>query len=160
MRLSIRYLTSCFQSWVPSYCLYPHDCLGCPEATCQDLSPLLRRSLLMVTVQFLGILSMHGSCISLNISSDQIPSNNTLLSASHFMTSCCFWKCNRNSAYWLYNILPRFLLDEYRHICIHCQELMKLVGSHGSSAMLFMMKVMVWHFFSDSHKVMTAPIVI
>jgi hypothetical protein len=32
-KLSIRYLTSCFQSWVPSYCLYPHYCLGCPEAT-------------------------------------------------------------------------------------------------------------------------------
>jgi len=103
---------------------------------------------------------LRGSCVSLDISSDQIPSNNTLLSASHFMTSWCFWKCNRNSAYWLYNILPRFLLDEYRLICIHCRELMKLVGSHGSSAMLFMMKVMVWHFFSDSDKVMTAPIVI
>jgi hypothetical protein len=103
---------------------------------------------------------LHGSCISLDISSDQNLSNNTLLCASHFMTSCCFWKCNRNSAYWLYNSLPRFLVDECRLICTHCRKLMKLEGSHGSSAMLSMMKVMVWHFFSDSHTVMTSPIVV
>ncbi len=36
-------------------------------------------------------------------------------------------------------------------------ELMKSVCSHGSSSMLFVMKkVMVWHFESNSHKVMTA----
>jgi hypothetical protein len=34
-------------------------------------------------------------------------------------------------------------------ICTHCQELMKSVGSHGNLSMLFMMKVMVWHFVSD-----------
>ncbi len=33
------------------------------------------------------------------------------------------------------------------------------VGSHGSSSLLFMMKVMVWHFVSNSHKVTTALIV-
>jgi hypothetical protein len=37
---------------------------------------------------------------------------------------------------------------------------MKLVGSHGSSSMLFVMNVKVWHFLSNSHKVMTALIVI
>ncbi len=36
---------------------------------------------------------------------------------------------------------------------------MKSVGSHGSSSLLFMVKGMVWHFVSDSHKVMTAVIV-
>jgi uncharacterized membrane protein YkvI len=37
---------------------------------------------------------------------------------------------------------------------------MKSVGSHGSSSLLFMMKVMVCHFVSDSHEVMTALIVV
>ncbi len=76
---------------------YPHYCLWCPEATCQDLPLLLRKCLLMVTVQLAGILCMppfpdisghcwswwlHGSFISLDISSDQILPNNTFLSAS------------------------------------------------------------------------------
>ncbi len=37
---------------------------------------------------------------------------------------------------------------------------MKSAGRHGSSALLLVMKVMVWHFVSNSHKVMTAHIVI
>jgi hypothetical protein len=37
---------------------------------------------------------------------------------------------------------------------------MNSVGSHGSSSLLFVMKVMVCHFVSDSHDVMTAPIVV
>jgi hypothetical protein len=41
----------------------------------------------------------------------------------------------------------------------HCEELMKSVCSYGSSSLLFMMKVMVGHFVSDSHKVMTTLIV-
>ncbi len=40
----------------------------------------------------------------------------------------------------------------------HCWELMWSVGSHGSLSLLLMMKVMVRHFVSDTHKVMTAPI--
>ncbi len=44
-------------------------------------------------------------------------------------------------------------------IYTHCWELMNSVGSHGSSSLLFMMKVMVCHFVSDSHEVMTALIV-
>jgi len=39
-------------------------------------------------------------------------------------------------------------------------ELMNLVGSHGSSSLLFMMKVMVCHFVSNSHDVITALIVV
>jgi hypothetical protein len=39
-------------------------------------------------------------------------------------------------------------------------ELMNSVGSHGSSSLLFVMKVMVCHFVSDSHEVMTALIVV
>ncbi len=45
-------------------------------------------------------------------------------------------------------------------IYTHCWELMNSVGSHGSSSLLFMMKVMVCHFVSDSHEVMTALIVV
>jgi hypothetical protein len=44
-------------------------------------------------------------------------------------------------------------------IYTHCWELMNSVGSHGSSSLPFMMKVMVCHFVSDSHEVMTALIV-
>jgi hypothetical protein len=36
---------------------------------------------------------------------------------------------------------------------------MMSAGHHGSSALLLVMKVMVWHFVSNSHKVMTAHIV-
>ncbi len=42
----------------------------------------------------------------------------------------------------------------------HYWELMNLVGSHGSSSLLFVMKVMVYHFVNDSHEVMIALIVI
>jgi uncharacterized membrane protein YkvI len=45
-------------------------------------------------------------------------------------------------------------------IYTHCWELMNSVGSHGSLSLLFMMKVMVCHFVSDSHEVMTALIVV
>ncbi len=38
------------------------------------------------------------------------------------------------------------------------QELIKFVGSHGSLLLLFMTKVMAWHFLSDTQKVMTALI--
>jgi len=55
--------------------------------------------------------------------------------------------------FWLPEILGRLL-------CTHLWELMKSVGSHGSSSLLFMMKVMVCHFVSDSHEVMTALIVV
>ncbi len=41
---------------------------------------------------------------------------------------------------------------------IHCWELMKTLGSHGSPSLPFMTKVMVGHFVSDTHKVMTALI--
>jgi hypothetical protein len=45
-------------------------------------------------------------------------------------------------------------------IYTHCRELMNSVGSHGSSSLSFVMKVMVCHFVSDSHEVMTALIVV
>jgi len=44
-------------------------------------------------------------------------------------------------------------------IYTHCWELMNSVGSHGSSSLPFVMKVMVCHFVSDSHEVMAALIV-
>jgi uncharacterized membrane protein YkvI len=44
-------------------------------------------------------------------------------------------------------------------IYTHCWELMNSVGSHGSSSLLFVMKVTVCHFVSNSHEVMTALIV-
>jgi len=49
---------------------------------------------------------------------------------------------------------------DYMLIYTHCWELMNSVGSHGSSSLLFVMKVMVCHFVSDSHEVMTALIVV
>ncbi len=45
-------------------------------------------------------------------------------------------------------------------IYTHCWELMNSVGSHGSSSLPFVMEVMVCHFVSDSHEVMTALIVV
>jgi hypothetical protein len=45
-------------------------------------------------------------------------------------------------------------------IYTHCWELMSSVGSHCSSSLLFVMKVMVCHFVSNSHEVMTALIVV
>jgi hypothetical protein len=45
-------------------------------------------------------------------------------------------------------------------IYTHCWELMNSVGSHVSSSLPFVMKVMVCHFVSDSHEVMTALIVV
>jgi hypothetical protein len=44
-------------------------------------------------------------------------------------------------------------------IYTHCWELMKSVGTNGSLSLLFIMKVMVWHFVSNSHKVVTALLV-
>jgi len=46
-------------------------------------------------------------------------------------------------------------------IYTHCWKLMNSVGSHGSLSLLFVMKVMmVCHFVSNSHEVMTALIVV
>jgi hypothetical protein len=53
-------------------------------------------------------------------------------------------------------VCPSFWEDYYTH----CWELMNSVGSHGSSSLPFVMKVMICHFVSDSHEVMTALIVL
>jgi hypothetical protein len=45
-------------------------------------------------------------------------------------------------------------------IYTHCWQLMNSVGSHGTLSLLFVIKVMVCHFVSNSHKVMTALIVV
>jgi hypothetical protein len=45
-------------------------------------------------------------------------------------------------------------------IYTHCWELMNSLGSHGSSSLPFVMKVMVCHCVSNSHGVMTALIVV
>jgi len=45
-------------------------------------------------------------------------------------------------------------------IYTHCWELMNSVGSHSSLSLPFVMKVMVCHFVSNSHEVMTALIVV
>jgi hypothetical protein len=60
----------------------------------------------------------------------------------------------------VYNGLPSFWEDYYMLIYTHCWELMNSVGSHGSSSLPFVMKVMVCCFVSDSHEVMTALIVV
>jgi hypothetical protein len=58
--------------------------------------------------------------------------------------------------YWVAQILGWFLYSYLHPI----RELMKSVGSHGSSSLLLMIKVMVWDFVSDSHKVKTALILV
>jgi hypothetical protein len=51
-------------------------------------------------------------------------------------------------------ICPKFWVDDY------VLELMKSMGSsHGSLSLLFMMKVTIQHYMSDSHEVMTSLIV-
>jgi len=57
-------------------------------------------------------------------------------------------------------VCPSFWEDYYTLIYTHCWELMNSVGSHGSSSLPFVVKVMVCHFVSDSHEVMTALIVV
>jgi hypothetical protein len=55
-------------------------------------------------------------------------------------------------------VLPRLSTD-YDNTYVHqSQELMKAVDSHDNLALLFLMKVMVWDFVSNSHEVMTALI--
>jgi len=56
-------------------------------------------------------------------------------------------------------VCPSFWADYYMLIYTHCWELMNSVGSHGSSSLPFVMKVMVYHFACDSYEVMTALIV-
>ncbi len=76
-------------------------------------------------------------------------------------SSHCFQKGNRNSGGRLcIMVCPSFWEDYYMLIYTHCWELMNSVGSHGSLSLPFVMKVMVCHFVSDSHEVMTALIVL
>jgi len=76
-------------------------------------------------------------------------------------SSCCFWKGNRSSGHRFCIILcPTFWADHSIFFYTHHQELAKSLVSQCSSSLLFMIKVMVWHFVSDSHKVMTALIVV
>ncbi len=76
-------------------------------------------------------------------------------------SSHCFRKGNRYSGCRLcIMVCPSFWEDYYMLIYTHCWELMNSVGSHGSLSLPFVMKVMVWHFVSDSHEVMTALIVV
>jgi hypothetical protein len=76
-------------------------------------------------------------------------------------SSHCFRKGNRNSGRRLcIMVCPSFWEDYCMLIYTHCWELMNSVGSHGSLSLPFVMKVMVCHFVSDSHEVMTALIVV
>ncbi len=76
-------------------------------------------------------------------------------------SSHCFQKGNRNSGRRLCIMFcPSFWEDYYMLIYTHCWELMNSVGGHGSLSPPFMMKVMVCHFVSDSHEVMTVLIVV
>jgi hypothetical protein len=57
-------------------------------------------------------------------------------------------------------VCSSFWEDYYMLIYTHCWELKNSVGSHGNLSLLFVMKVMVYHFVNDSHEVMTALIVV
>jgi hypothetical protein len=69
----------------------------------------------------------------------------------------CFSKCKRN---WGHNVCITvcwiFFVSYCMLIYIYHQELIKSVGSCGNLSLLFMMKVMVWQFMSNTHKFMTA----
>ncbi len=84
-----------------------------------------------------------------------------LLSAANMTVSSCYsWKCERKPGHrCLFNNFPGISVDYHILICTHCGEVMISMGCCGSLSLLFMMKVMVWHFASDSHKDMTAFIV-
>ncbi len=62
------------------------------------------------------------------------------------------WNSSRNSGC-RWEELGNVLIDT------HCWELMKSVDTNGSLPLLFVMKVMIWHFVSDHYKVMTTLIV-
>jgi len=73
----------------------------------------------------------------------------------------CNIKCNRNSTCRFCTIVClKFLIDYFLLIHTHWWELMKSVSSHGSLSLLFVIKVMVWDFVSNFHKVMTPLVVI
>ncbi len=96
-------------------------------------------------------------CCAINCNSEKILVVANITSES----SHCFRKGNRNSGRRLcIMVCPSFWGDYYILIYTHCWELMNSVGSHGSSSLPFVMKVMVCHFMSDSHEVMTALIVV
>ncbi len=70
-------------------------------------------------------------------------------------------KGNRNSGRRLcIMVCPSFWEDYYMLLYTHFWELMNLMGSHGSSSLPFVMKVMVCHFVSDFHEVMIAFILV
>ncbi len=60
----------------------------------------------------------------------------------------------------LYKSLPKLWVVYSILYLHHHQELTKLECICGRSSPLFMMKLMVWYFVSNSHKVMTALIVL
>jgi hypothetical protein len=69
-------------------------------------------------------------------------------------SSHCFWKGNRNLGHRLcIMVCSSFWEDYYMLIFTHCWELMNSVGSHSSSSLPFVMKVMICHFVRDSHEV-------
>lgn len=72
--------------------------------------------------------------------------------AAQLILFLCFVNCC--SIWCLYNGLPEFCVDYDILVDTHCWELMWSVGSHGSLSLLLMMKVVVRHFVSDTHKVM------
>jgi hypothetical protein len=72
-----------------------------------------------------------------------------------------FRKGNKNSRCILcIMVCPSFWEDYYMLIYTRCWELMNSVGSHGNSSLPFVMEVMVCHFVSNSHEVMTTFIVV
>ncbi len=74
-------------------------------------------------------------------------------------SSCWFQKWDRDSGCrFCITVCPKTWVDHYILIYTNHGRLMKSLGSHGSSSLLFVMKVMVWHHVSNSHKVMTALI--
>jgi hypothetical protein len=71
-------------------------------------------------------------------------------------SSHCFQKCDRDSAHRFCTMLFPKSGSILINLLMSTVGLIRSVGSHGSLSTVFVMKVMVWHFVSDSHKVVTA----
>ncbi len=79
-----------------------------------------------------------------------------VLLLSHFIS---FRNGIKTQDLFLYNVLWSFGVDYYILIYTHCLELMQSMGTSGNSFVLFITKVMVWLYISNSHKIKIALII-
>jgi len=111
------------------------------------------------------VLSGEASSFELKPSLTIFPANGTtwcvLFHKDQCSTSHCFQKHSRNSWCWLvYNclslVLSRVLYGSLQPLL----EAGEIRGEYCSSSEPFMMKLMVWYFVSDTHKVIAALVLL